>query len=813
MNTYKIRRIHIENFKSITLFDECFQENMVILDGPNGFGKTTIFDALELVMYGQIKRIADYKIVDQRQGYRDHLYRNNSLRQLLIQVQFYSDSDSFVVSKRLPPNPKNRRKPVMDNSPTAWDAFETYITPDFVSEFNPSEKVTQAAVHELLGVQQLIRAFHLFYYIQQEEKTFFLRSTESDRLNALSYLFDTKREETDRNTLDKLRRKTVKQLTILNKKIPSLQQEISQKKTALTNQTEHVLPYVTFLAKEPLPPWDKELETVTEDLRQKSQLELAQIRDFVLHVDTFEAARFNKELSAYLENKELLKHTIVLYSHLGINPTELRTISARQAEYKDWLNRLTREKFIDELETEGSLSTLINLINQHQWPVNIQETQAWIHTIRSQRKNTAELTAIAGNINKTRKTLQSLNQQFLGKATDESTGECPMCGQDWGDLATLTQQLERKQQLFERFYTDASRVTLQLEDDLFVQHITVIRTRLESYLNQPLNKVDEAFYLQWDQSDKFRPQVEAFLGWCAKHGYNLLPYVNQSMSEIEKHQMITLVKRLQEYLRSKNLTIDAKYNEASEKFTIFEALLRNPFKNDIDQVKRLSVETIDQKIAYIESIYYRSNAVEIAKLTGSLQSYEREQMSLSRVNEDITTIINTYDKSIREHWATIIRDIEVIFYLYFGKLTQYYQRGLGMFIQLQHPSAEDPGIAKALRFVYRSDSDQDAINYLSSGQLSALVIALTLALNRVYNRGLGVLLIDDPVQTMDDINMASLVELLRNDFCDMQIILSTHEEQVARYLKYKYLKYALSAERLNMKDLSLDLRRSENINE
>lgn len=38
------------------------------------------------------------------------------------------------------------------------------------------------------------------------------------------------------------------------------------------------------------------------------------------------------------------------------------------------------------------------------------------------------------------------------------------------------------------------------------------------------------------------------------------------------------------------------------------------------------------------------------------------------------------------------------------------------------------------------------------------------------------LLIDDPLQTMDDLNISSFIELLRNDFKDKQIILSTHEE-------------------------------------
>ncbi len=36
------------------------------------------------------------------------------------------------------------------------------------------------------------------------------------------------------------------------------------------------------------------------------------------------------------------------------------------------------------------------------------------------------------------------------------------------------------------------------------------------------------------------------------------------------------------------------------------------------------------------------------------------------------------------------------------------------------------------------------------------------------------LLIDDPL--LDDLNISSFIELLRNDFKDKQIILSTHEE-------------------------------------
>ena len=75
---------------------------------------------------------------------------------------------------------------------------------------------------------------------------------------------------------------------------------------------------------------------------------------------------------------------------------------------------------------------------------------------------------------------------------------------------------------------------------------------------------------------------------------------------------------------------------------------------------------------------------------------------------------------------------------------------------------------------------------MSSGQLSGLVVSFMLAMNKVYPTKLKSLLIDDPVQTMDEINLASLVQVLRKEFFDNQIIISTHERKSANYFAYKY---------------------------
>jgi len=61
----KIGRLKLQNFKSFeTSYEFDFtNKGLIIFDGPNGYGKTTIFDALELSL---VKRISRYIDVDSK---------------------------------------------------------------------------------------------------------------------------------------------------------------------------------------------------------------------------------------------------------------------------------------------------------------------------------------------------------------------------------------------------------------------------------------------------------------------------------------------------------------------------------------------------------------------------------------------------------------------------------------------------------------------------------------------------------------------------------------------------------------------------
>lgn len=75
---------------------------------------------------------------------------------------------------------------------------------------------------------------------------------------------------------------------------------------------------------------------------------------------------------------------------------------------------------------------------------------------------------------------------------------------------------------------------------------------------------------------------------------------------------------------------------------------------------------------------------------------------------------------------------------------------------------------------------------LSSSQLNALAVSVFLALNLgVPSIPLGVAMLDDPLQSLDDINLLGLIDLLRRTKDRRQLIVSTHDHRFGRLLERK----------------------------
>jgi exonuclease SbcC len=195
----------------------------------------------------------------------------------------------------------------------------------------------------------------------------------------------------------------------------------------------------------------------------------------------------------------------------------------------------------------------------------------------------------------------------------------------------------------------------------------------------------------------------------------------------------------------------------------------------------------------------QSNSSKLQDLKLKLSNLDKQKIMISNKVTVVRSLFNKYQTQIKNYEKIVAKQVSIPFYIYSSKVLQTRPDGNGVFLQ----SAENNQENGYLRFVSNLNDDHDAWNTMSSGQLSGLVISFMLAMNKVYPTNLSTILIDDPVQTMDEINLASFVQLLRNEFPSSQVVISTHERKSANYFAYKY-KNNSNVKLINMKSSRLD---------
>lgn len=204
---------------------------------------------------------------------------------------------------------------------------------------------------------------------------------------------------------------------------------------------------------------------------------------------------------------------------------------------------------------------------------------------------------------------------------------------------------------------------------------------------------------------------------------------------------------------------------------------------------------LKEKEMYVTAKGNEAQSSRLKDCLDELLIIELENKAAQMAKDKVSKLKATLEKTERSYSEQTIAEIELIFHIYSGRLIQNYQRGLGLFIESKD--------GKELRFLTAEKSEHDAILSMSSGQVSALSLAFFLSLNRVYS-SVPLILIDDPSQSLDEVNIASLTDLLRCEFYNRQLIVSSHEDDISAYMRYRFTKAGLNTRSLNMQRLAKD---------
>jgi len=273
----------------------------------------------------------------------------------------------------------------------------------------------------------------------------------------------------------------------------------------------------------------------------------------------------------------------------------------------------------------------------------------------------------------------------------------------------------------------------------------------------------------------------------------LYSYLEKSDSWIElrnDEKSIEIQRILQGCLKSYN---NSEFINDIEKYDIKSIINKFPKLLSISQPRLMDKEQVEKKIQYLQYKSSLSKSTELNSLRKEIQNELLKVKKLEKIRDHLDTLQKLYQNSINDYKNQILKKLRVPLLIYTGKILQDYQNGLGVFVSKDE-----------MRFVSNGDAKHDILNTFSSGQLSGFVLAFLFSMNKQYimksRDDIGFILIDDPVQTMDDINISSLIEVLRNDFSNKQIIISTHETDKENYILYKFLKYNLKGQSFNVKE-------------
>lgn len=103
MSNWKISRLSIDSFKLFDKFDENLNHGLTVFDGPNGFGKTSVFDALQLLFCGNVPRISalakSIKLNASRRYDRNLYWNKDSKRSIAIKAELVRGDETVCIMR------------------------------------------------------------------------------------------------------------------------------------------------------------------------------------------------------------------------------------------------------------------------------------------------------------------------------------------------------------------------------------------------------------------------------------------------------------------------------------------------------------------------------------------------------------------------------------------------------------------------------------------------------------------------------------------------------------------------------------------
>jgi exonuclease SbcC len=500
----KFLKVYIKNFKGlrrVNIVD--LDESTTLLTGPNGFGKTTIFDAIELCLTGSLHRTEVKKgVTNDRKDYIKPFFQNDVNDEVTLKLLLENKRGEKLTIVRHLHKDKKKRPKVDGKENKAHEFGILNLFTENIDSFSQqsfdldnAEEFTQGRISDFFEFADtdidIGSIYPIFNYLQQEETTFFLKKSEHDRKNSLGFLLRTDTQE-----------EKLKSINEKHKKLCDLRDFFNEKLIAIKSNTPENFEYkkvfpgqeIDFDVKEPF------VDVIDSDLHVKSDGYISKINKLSTFIKQFTPAEFRLK-----ENSEKVKSLIIsaheFKEHYVLqNFLQDSKYKKLQALFKDINNKELIEGFI-----------LQNILNQADTAIKVNKTIENIskfkeakgkdkdnylkplvttflpnsldsHTslVSSRNSLSTNLQGLNKTVFELKNTIRDLEEHFSKLQSKEDICKCPYCGSKFGDLDQLSISMKDRLVTFDSLTSDNS------------EELNKVNLRIENEINKPIRlKVNE----------------------------------------------------------------------------------------------------------------------------------------------------------------------------------------------------------------------------------------------------------------------------------------------------------------------------------
>ncbi|MCT7609750.1 AAA family ATPase [Aliarcobacter butzleri] len=604
----KINKIYIKNFKGIKnkqIVD--FSEHTTFLTGPNGFGKTTIYDVIELCLTGKIHRTNIKKdVTSDRKDYVKPYYQNDISKEVLIKLWLQNGEKNLIIAKYL--NDNVYARPEVEgkkNKPTDFDSLETFKHNNIESfedenfDISHYTKLEQNEITDFFELKfekgkkgeeyKIDDVYMLFNYLQQEETTYFLKQKENDRKNNLGFLFQTNEQE-----------EKLKNISAHFQKFDSIQKKLELKIAQLKNENNLSISYKRLFEKQEID-FDVDklfLDISEEEALQKKEQYIKDIDSLIEFIENFSPTEYKKRKVSEKINNQLKEETFTQYQILNTflekeefdKTKNIYDIFSNSNLLYCYILQQFLPKYLDMKTKNENLTNFENYTKIEDYDKKLESLKTIVsiwdktkitfyeQTIKARESLISGVDTVEKILNEIIKARNALNKEF--EKSPKNDNHCPYCGYDWKTAKDLEENFKERENTLKKLLNVQSSELLEMDKKINDDFIDPINKYIEEYQKKN-QKIDENFLSLLDKLKDnevlFDESIFSFLD----------SYIWKDIKSIEE---------LDKTLASLKEEIKNQTNISYEIFEILQKIKTISFQTQIDLLNELKLDDEFKKL-------------------------------------------------------------------------------------------------------------------------------------------------------------------------------------------------------------------------